>query len=115
MDVFQAHKARVAELQNTLESVMKLEVEYHEVCAESWDLQREYTPETIKALHLVHGRMKDKAQEILVLREKLGPIEPATSTKNFPIQVGEQEKILDEERIAIEVPLEASPEAHLAS
>ena len=90
MEVIQAHRARVAELQNALEESMRLEIVFHEVCAESWDLQKEYTPETISALGEVHKKMEGLAREILTVRHRLDPREPATTTEAFPISVKKQ-------------------------
>ena len=86
MEVIKAHRARVAELKNSLEELMRLEMNFHEICAESWDLQVHYTPETQSNLRKVHSQMEEMAREILTARQRLDPREPATSTDAFPIR-----------------------------
>ena len=86
MEVFKAHRARVADLQGALDECMRLEMEFHGICAESWELQKEYTEENLRALKGVHQQMEEMAHQIISVRHRLEPQPAATHVEAFPIK-----------------------------
>jgi len=71
MKIIQAHRKRVATLKNTMEALLRVEMELHDARSESWHIQESYKRGDEPALRQAHEKIEKFGNQVRDLRRVL--------------------------------------------